>query len=302
MRGAWLARDRMGQLALFVREAPAPNADLLEAEARVLGALCARDGNDWLAGREDDDGAHRVVAVVGGADREAGYRASAISVEDRVSGASWVVAREEAPRVLVSTRALTREERDDLRACDDCAAVIAERTAHDLVWGRKDAVHFYARADRAYARAIGVVTRPLRARSVHGKIARLPLEFTSSPAVFIRDDFDGSRDGAWIETPYRLGAAELIVNFVRTACYFGLFLAAGAYVLTHSAALTVLATALGVAAITAFVSRGAKESVIAARREPPVRVATEAAHVRVSDEASQPEEDEGSERRAADRP
>ena len=37
MRSAWLARDRMGQLALFVREAPARNSDLLEAEARVLG-------------------------------------------------------------------------------------------------------------------------------------------------------------------------------------------------------------------------------------------------------------------------
>ena len=259
----------MGQLALFAREARADDFDALEAEARVIGALAARDGNGWLPAQDDGGETARVVVVLGEADRDGGYRDAArtIPVEDSVS-ARWVVAREEGPRVLVSRRALAREERDALRAREDCAALLVARAARMLARSRTDAVHVYVRGERAYERAGGAVERPLRARAVPGRIARLPVEFASSAAVPLADDFDGTTDGALRQAPERPTIGELAVNFVRWSAYVGVFVGVALGEATHSVALGVLGWIASAGLVTGLLMRGLSRSVIVPRPPP----------------------------------
>ena len=293
VKTAWLARDRMGQLALFVREARADDFDALEAEARVLGALAARDGTGWIPAQEQDAEVARVVVVLGAPDRDGGYRDAArtIPVEDSVS-ASWVVAREDGPRVLVSRRPLAREEREALRARDDCAALLVERAARELVRSRADAVHVYVRAARAYERAGGPVARPLRARGVPGRVVRLPVEFASSAAVPIADEFDGTTDGALRQTLERPTFGELVLNFVRWSAYGGLF--AGIFLgeATHSVALGVLGWIASAGLVTWWLGRGWSRQRIVPRPPPPSRVSAEPARARVGEDAEPADEPE----------
>jgi len=272
----------MGHVALFA------GTGALETEARVIAALCERDGASWLVAEDHGDD-ERVLVVLAKGSHERGYRTSLGGVEDRVSGAGWIVANAADPRVLVSTRALTREERDGLRACDDCASLIGEAAAHALLRGRTDALHVYERratgqegaAANVYAHGPTKPSRPLRSRSVAGHLAKLPLELASSKTIVVRDDFDASSDGAWTQTPYTFGVGELVGNAVRMFFTVGLIVGVAAYSFTSSALIAVASAAAGIALGTFAMGLGAKQTVIGTRARDPVRVGRE---VRVAKE------------------
>jgi hypothetical protein len=279
----------MGHVAVFLGD-----SKTLETEARVAGALCARDGTKWLE-REDDDEVERVLVVLTDAEHERGYRAARPRVEASVSGADWKVMREAEPRVLVSTRALTREERDTLRSCDDCAAAIGERAVDALVRDRTDAIYLYTYSEHGWNRLPGKPTTPLRARAIEGNVAKLPIEFTSLAVVEVGEAFDGSRDGAWSQEPYKFSVRALLANAVLMSIMLGFVLLFGTYSITGSMWIAIATAVVGVAAATALITRDVHHKVIATHAPThPVRVAPREPRVRVGEEMNtgEPEEDE----------
>jgi len=256
---AWLARDNRGRVAIFAPARRDDDLDALRAEARVLGALCARDGSEWLAAPEDDGREdERVVLVLVPTTVEGDYRSAAKlrPVDEVVSDVSWGVAREESPRVLVSSRPLTRDERETLRARADCVALLGERRARLETRARTDAIFVYEWRRNAYVRVGGPPKRPLRAEEVFGHAARFPLEFAAAPALVVADEFDGESDAAWTETDDRpLDFGEIVVNFVRNCFYVSMLSLWAAYELLHSLAFAVTIALLLPASLTAYQAR-----------------------------------------------
>jgi len=294
-RKSWLARDRMGHVGIFLGD-----SNVLETEARLLAALCATDGTSWLAAKDDDAESERVVVVITESENERGYRAARAGVEDQVSGAGWVVQRVADPRVLVSTRTLSRAERDAIRSCDEPAIVLGERAVRSLVRDRTDAVHRYVADAYGWNQSGAKPTAPLHARSLDGYVAKLPVEFASSPTIAVGEHFDGSRDGAWTQAPYKLSVRALLVTAVHMSVLVA-FVALGLYSLTSSLWIAIAFALLAIVAATAFVNRGVKQTLIDARDpEHPVRVAPGGPRVRVADE-NEEEETAGEEKHAARR-
>lgn len=297
MRKSWLARDRIGHVGIFLGD-----SGVLETETRLLAALCALDGTSWLVASDDDDDdvSERVVVVTTEEEHERGYRAARAGVEDQVSGAGWIIQRAADPRVVVSTRALTRSERDALRSSDDSVIVLGERAVRSLVRGRTDAVHLYSADANGWNRRRGIVPAPIHARAIDGFVAKLPVEFSSSPTIALSDDFDGTRDGAWTQEPYKFSWRALIATAVYMSILIGAVSVLGMYLLTGSIWIGIAAAVVVVAASTAIVSRGWKQRVISARDPThPVRVAPSEPRARIDDEAEDETADE--EKRAARR-
>jgi hypothetical protein len=284
----------MGHVGVFLGDSGA-----LEIETRLVGVLCALDGTKWLVAKDDDDDVvERVVVVVPEVDHERGYRAARAGVEDQVSGAGWIVQRASDPRVLVSTRALGRTERDALRSSDDSAIVLGERALRSLVRGRTDAVHVYTADAHGWNHVAAKPSAPIHARSFGEWLAKVPIEFASSSTVVVADDFDGTRDGSWTQEAYKFTWRALIANAVLMSVLIGGVTVLGIYELTSSLWIALAAGGAVVAATTAFVNHDVKHNVIGARAPThPVRVAPK---VRVADEVEDDDEsaDEEEERAA----